>query len=643
MQFNEKLKYLRAEKGISQAELAKQIFVSRSAIAKWENGLGLPSEDSLLQLSKFFDLPISYFQSDPVHEDVIIQKNSTLSKQKIVIIILSVLLCITAIATAIAVPLSTSDRINNSKPVADNVPGFDSTYLPGRGLMFENEISLTKDFEGYLDDNISPDKFFPDRRVYILPNDTKSVMLPKIRMEVCKKEDNSSIFGDIEFSNVKLYTTAGLSAYIENKRIHVYLTDYCMEEYEGCVNVNYAGENLSVKIVKYPVPVESVKVRFENDGNQIGLTEYGYVYVDVYPFNASYQDFSLTVNKIERPDGSFLTENLSQYAHLNNVNFTGGELYAESSLEIGSKIHISATTVKDNVTSDALIVEVKRIPIQWMQFSMETFRNSITAGDSQNIKLQIYPANATANVLNEQIEVTLLTEDLATLTYSNGRWIMTASSEYSAVGQEIKVKLSAPEGVEDTFSWFIDRVPIESMTVIDTRTNSELEETTYLHRGDTLQLDTIILPKNASVGPLTYHSTSKNTSNIGAYISFDNGLLTVSEKIPLNSEITISISTKGGRTKNHKIIILPREVESITLSCDVHEVEKGEMYLITRNVNPEVSDIISTRWEFVQSAEGVYLSENMFYIAEDAQSGATFSIVCYINGMRSNVLEFTVI
>ena len=35
MQFNERLKELRLKKGISQAELAKAIFVSRSAVAKW--------------------------------------------------------------------------------------------------------------------------------------------------------------------------------------------------------------------------------------------------------------------------------------------------------------------------------------------------------------------------------------------------------------------------------------------------------------------------------------------------------------------------------------------------------------------------------------------------------------------------------
>ena len=54
MQFNENLKELRLKKGMSQTELAEKVFVSRSAVAKWENGLGLPSEDSLNRLAEFF-------------------------------------------------------------------------------------------------------------------------------------------------------------------------------------------------------------------------------------------------------------------------------------------------------------------------------------------------------------------------------------------------------------------------------------------------------------------------------------------------------------------------------------------------------------------------------------------------------------
>ena len=47
MAFADKLRQLREEHGLSQAALAKRIYVSRSAVAKWENGLGLPDDANL--------------------------------------------------------------------------------------------------------------------------------------------------------------------------------------------------------------------------------------------------------------------------------------------------------------------------------------------------------------------------------------------------------------------------------------------------------------------------------------------------------------------------------------------------------------------------------------------------------------------
>jgi len=79
MEFKEKLKNLRKEKGLSQQALADSIFISRSAVAKWENGLGLPSEESMNALLNFFDVPREYFATDQP-EEVLIQKNKLIRK-----------------------------------------------------------------------------------------------------------------------------------------------------------------------------------------------------------------------------------------------------------------------------------------------------------------------------------------------------------------------------------------------------------------------------------------------------------------------------------------------------------------------------------------------------------------------------------
>jgi transcriptional regulator with XRE-family HTH domain len=58
MEFNEKLQELRKSKGLTQEELAEKLFVSRTAISKWESGRGYPSLDSLKEIARFFSVTI---------------------------------------------------------------------------------------------------------------------------------------------------------------------------------------------------------------------------------------------------------------------------------------------------------------------------------------------------------------------------------------------------------------------------------------------------------------------------------------------------------------------------------------------------------------------------------------------------------
>ena len=58
MEFNKKLQELRKQKGLSQEELAKELYVSRTAISKWESGRGYPNIDSLKAIAKFFKITI---------------------------------------------------------------------------------------------------------------------------------------------------------------------------------------------------------------------------------------------------------------------------------------------------------------------------------------------------------------------------------------------------------------------------------------------------------------------------------------------------------------------------------------------------------------------------------------------------------
>ena len=58
MEFNEKLQELRKRKGLTQEELARSLYVSRTAISKWESGRGYPNIESLRAIASFFSVTV---------------------------------------------------------------------------------------------------------------------------------------------------------------------------------------------------------------------------------------------------------------------------------------------------------------------------------------------------------------------------------------------------------------------------------------------------------------------------------------------------------------------------------------------------------------------------------------------------------
>ncbi len=58
MEFNEKLQEIRKQKGLTQEQLAEQLYVSRAAVSKWESGRGYPNIDSLKEISKYFEVSL---------------------------------------------------------------------------------------------------------------------------------------------------------------------------------------------------------------------------------------------------------------------------------------------------------------------------------------------------------------------------------------------------------------------------------------------------------------------------------------------------------------------------------------------------------------------------------------------------------
>ncbi|MDY0295578.1 MAG: helix-turn-helix transcriptional regulator [Acholeplasmataceae bacterium] len=83
MGFKDKIKELRQEKGLSQQAVADSIYVSRSAVAKWENGLGLPSKESLRLLSEFYNVDENNLLEEQIYEKELVSKNIKIKRMKL--------------------------------------------------------------------------------------------------------------------------------------------------------------------------------------------------------------------------------------------------------------------------------------------------------------------------------------------------------------------------------------------------------------------------------------------------------------------------------------------------------------------------------------------------------------------------------
>lgn len=90
MEFNEKLQQLRKEKEWTQEQLAEELYVSRTAVSKWENGKGYPNIDSLKRLSKILGISIDELLSGEELVSLAESENRT-NMNKILVLIFGIL------------------------------------------------------------------------------------------------------------------------------------------------------------------------------------------------------------------------------------------------------------------------------------------------------------------------------------------------------------------------------------------------------------------------------------------------------------------------------------------------------------------------------------------------------------------------
>ncbi len=140
MEFKDRLKEMRLRRGLSQSQLASAIYVSRSAVAKWENGLGLPGEESMDALITFFAVPSDYFSTQEP-EVVIVEKNKRISRLSVCLI--SIFCIVGAIFLTITGLLIGGYRFTSASAVDDYYHKFATVRTEGYDFYFNDNTAPT--------------------------------------------------------------------------------------------------------------------------------------------------------------------------------------------------------------------------------------------------------------------------------------------------------------------------------------------------------------------------------------------------------------------------------------------------------------------------------------------------------------------
>lgn len=131
MSFSEKLKELRKNKGVTQEELAKKIFVSRTLITKYESGAVYPTEDNLEKLAFYFGVPVSALLEEQ-EASVILDKRNKLAKTANLIASIIMIFVCAASSVSLALPIFAIRRHDYSEGA-----------LPKIVTIFDNGYHLT--------------------------------------------------------------------------------------------------------------------------------------------------------------------------------------------------------------------------------------------------------------------------------------------------------------------------------------------------------------------------------------------------------------------------------------------------------------------------------------------------------------------
>lgn len=660
MQFNERLKKLRQERGVTQKELAEAVYVSRSAVAKWESGLGLPNAESLKLLAQFFQVSEQTLLADPTVETVIVGKNGVMLRQKQIIF---GLLAIFIVILTITISLFAATRRDNTL----DAHKVESTLSPivSRELIFETEKGMdVSDFPVYTIGAWGPSDDFAPSRTFEVKWNLKYVDLPNIYIRE-KREDGSVTYksnlvkDNFQISRIFSATDTTfqlMSIYDSKSKCYNSIkltvrTDNESPEFENYFNIYFEDLTMSVKIFKNTLSYESVEIVPDDGLFEVGFASSKYFSIERSAiYGGINTDGWAVIKKIRFPDNSFLSdefEDLDSYAY---IDYDTDQPLSESlklctsdKVPLGSKISVEAWFDYARIQTTR-VFEVVRVPVTSAKILLngesQDESSPLKMGESYNCTIQALPENATFNVLKEDFELWTKTSKIASAERKAEGWTVTISGNLSLVG-EVSLSANLPEGISFSEEWQTVN-PLERIEIS--------AETLYLEKGQKesgeaykeYYLTVRYFPENLTVYGLSFKSLDQ-VRGVGVY---SDGRLVVAYHAEDYAQFRVQATYNGIKSNILTFTVIPPPPieKSLTIGVGTDEVERGGLYEFSIDAKPFGAELEDVLIHLLEEIEGVYIIEGKYlFIAPTVESGTVIRIQATAEETESNVLELTVI
>jgi transcriptional regulator with XRE-family HTH domain len=263
---HEHIKSFRKSKGLTQEQVAQQLYVTRQLISKWEQGKSLPDIESLEKLAVIFEVSLSDLLDDESVKSITL-KEAIKNKSKTKFIWLSVALSILAMIVT-------------------------------TGLLFRGEI-ISQIEKFYEEDYFYVTEFDPINRVYTFENDTHTIDQTDVRSLGTFYNNKGEM---ITFSDIKLNDNIKV-LYSKNKRIihSIQVIDSKVEN--SLYGVFVAGSNINFETISDVVSSDNVKFIYKDHSSMTATPIPKISFINEGYYNESIYEIDVTIDPLKVTQG----------------------------------------------------------------------------------------------------------------------------------------------------------------------------------------------------------------------------------------------------------------------------------------------------------------------------------------------------